>query len=180
MKEKNHRQKIKLGNVHGWKWKVVGKAWTKQVDASSALCSFCFSSHPFPVEPQHLFVVYRMELGLASEPEETAGAEGSELKTRMEGHDTGQNGAPAGLSWGIGKAHSYSTKGLGGGGGGGSMGVWSRQWGAHVLRTQVESTSCRVYKGSLWCPIAESFGRLLESMFEAKHSDWMSEQDSSV
>lgn len=75
------------------------------------------------MEPQHLFVVYRMELGLESEPEETAGAEGSELKTRMEGRDTGQNGTPAGLSWGIGKAHNYSTKGLGGEGGGGSMGV---------------------------------------------------------
>lgn len=70
----------------------------KQVDASSALSSFYFSSHPFPVEPQHRSVVYRMELGLAPEPEETAGAEGSELKTRMEGHGTGQNGTPVGLS----------------------------------------------------------------------------------
>lgn len=95
----------------------------KQVDASSALSSFYFSSHPFPVEPQHRFVVYRMELGLVPELEETAGAEKSELKTRMEGHDTGQNGTPAGLSWGTGKAHSYSTKELGGGGEGGSMGV---------------------------------------------------------
>ena len=53
---------------------------------------------PFPVEPQHRFVVYRMELGLGPELEETAGAEGSELKTRMGGHDTGQNGTTAGLS----------------------------------------------------------------------------------
>lgn len=90
----------------------------KQVDVSSALSSFLFPSPPFPMEQQLRIVVHRMELGPAPDPEKTAGAEGSELRTRREGHATRQDGIPAGLSPGRGKAHSHSTKELGGGGSG--------------------------------------------------------------
>lgn len=82
-----------LGNVYGRKWMAVEKATN-----GDFFCSlFLFSSHPFPEQQWHHFVVYRVELGPALEPEESAGAEGCQLKTRMEGLASGQNQTPTGL-----------------------------------------------------------------------------------
>lgn len=163
MERKNHKQKIMLGNVYGWKWMVVEKATGG--DLFSSLFLF-LSKSSFPWAATASLCCLQSRAGPSTRTRRTS------RSRRMS--DEGQNGwtcyrakpnSNRIVNW---ERESPKSQPKEPGGGGGQ---WSRPWGNNAQRTKAGITSCSVYEAPT---IPESYGRVLEFMFEAKCSDWTS------